>query len=238
MAVAIVHEDEVVYLKGKGVRAKGRDEPITPDTIFPIASLTKAFTATALGILVDEGKVKWDDPVRTHVESFRLADPLADRDVTLRDLLCHRTGLPRQDLLWYRAPWPPEEIVRRAGALPLDRPFRTRFQYQSTMFTAAGLAVGSAAGRPWEEFVQKRLFVEGSTVKAGQPLYQIDPRPTRRFTTAHSRHWLRPRSNRSAMRGCWRKMRSRRRTRTTPGPPISRRRPTPMPHASISIIPA
>ena len=111
-----------------------------------------------MAILVDEGKMGWDDPVRKHLSYFHLGDPLADRKSRLRDLVCHRTGLAPHDLLWYRSPWPPEEVVRRAGLLPLDQPFRTRFQYQSTMFTAAGLAVGSAAGQPWQEFVQKRLF--------------------------------------------------------------------------------
>ncbi len=157
-AVAIVRDGEVIYLKGRGVKSLDADGPVTPDTLFPIGSCTKAFTTTAMAMLVDEGKMGWDDPVRKHLSYFHLSDPLADREVTLRDLVCHRTGLAPHDLLWYRAPWPPEEVVRRAGLLPLDRPFRTTFQYQSTMFTAAGLAVGSAAGRPWQDFVQKRLF--------------------------------------------------------------------------------
>ena len=150
--------DEVVYLKGHGVRALDGKDSITPDTLFPLASCSKAFTTTAMAMLVDDGKMSWDDPVRKHVPFFRLADPLADRDVALRDLLCHRTGLRSHDLLWYHAPWTPEEAVRRAGLLPLDQPFRTRMQYQSTMFTAAGLAVTSAAGKPWEQFVRERLL--------------------------------------------------------------------------------
>jgi CubicO group peptidase (beta-lactamase class C family) len=111
-----------------------------------------------MAILVDEGKMAWNDPVRKHVPFFRLSDPLADANVTLRDLVCHRTGLRGHDLLWYRAPWPPEDAVRRAGLLPLDQPFRSAFQYQSTMFTAAGLAVSSAAKLPWHEFVKQRLL--------------------------------------------------------------------------------
>ncbi len=158
VAVAIVRDGEVIYLKGHGVKSLDADGPVTPDTIFPIGSCTKAFTTTAMAILVDEGKMGWDDPVRKHLSYFHLGDPLADRDVTLRDLVCHRTGLAPHDLLWYRSPLSPEEVVRRAGLLPLDRPFRTTFQYQSTMFTAAGLAVGSTAGQPWQDFVQKRLF--------------------------------------------------------------------------------
>src|SRR5262249_1591855 len=106
LAVVVVRGDEVVYLKGVGVRRAGGKEPVTPDTLCAAASLTKGLTATTAAVLVDEGKLKWDDPVRKHLPWFRLADPLADRDVTLRDLLCHRTGLGRNDLLLYHAPWP------------------------------------------------------------------------------------------------------------------------------------
>jgi CubicO group peptidase (beta-lactamase class C family) len=158
VAVAVVRGDEVVYLKGHGVREVGKKAPVTHDTVFPLASCSKPFTSAALAILADEGKLGWDDPVRKHVPFFRLADPRADRQVALRDLLCHRTGLAGHNLLWYRSPWPPEEVVRRAGRLPLDRPFRSTFQYQSTMFTAAGLAVSSAAREPWAAFVEKRLL--------------------------------------------------------------------------------
>jgi CubicO group peptidase (beta-lactamase class C family) len=158
VAVAVVKDGKVVYLKGHGRRDIGKKDAVTPATLFPIASCTKAFTTTGLGILVDEGKAGWDDKVRKHVPYFRLSDPLADRDVRLRDLLCHRTGLGPHLLLWYRAPWSQEEIVRRAGRLPLDKPFRTAFQYQSTMFNAAGAAVASAAKMPWDVFVRKRLL--------------------------------------------------------------------------------
>jgi CubicO group peptidase (beta-lactamase class C family) len=158
VAVAIVRDGEVVYLKGHGVREVGSKDAVTPDTVFPIASCTKAFTTTALAVLVDEGKMDWDDPVRRHVPYFHLSDPLADRAVTLRDLVCHRTGLRGHDLLWYRSTLTQEEVIRRVGLLPLDRPFRTAFQYQSTMFTTAGFAVAAASGMPWADFVQKRLL--------------------------------------------------------------------------------
>jgi CubicO group peptidase (beta-lactamase class C family) len=157
-AVAIVRDDQVIYLKGHGVKELGKDVPVTPDTVFPIGSCTKAFTTAAMALLVDDGKMHWDDPVRKHLPFFRLADPLADASVTLRDLVTHRTGVASHDLLWYRAPWSAEERVRRVGLLPLDRPFRTTFQYQSVMFTAAGLAVGNAAQSSWADFVQKRLL--------------------------------------------------------------------------------
>src|SRR5262249_21837563 len=158
VAVAIVRGDEVIYLKGHGVRSITGDERVTPDTLFPIASCTKSFTTTAMALLVDEGKMSWDDPPRKYVPYFRLSDPLADDAVTLRDLVTHRTGLRSHDLLWYRSPWTQEDIIRRVGRLPLDKPFRTTFQYQSTMFTVAGFAVASASGMSWADFVRKRLL--------------------------------------------------------------------------------
>lgn len=159
VAIAIVQDNEVVYLKGHGTRRLGTTMPVTPDTLFPIASCTKAFTTTLMAVLVDEGKLGWDDPVRRHLPWFRLSDPEADRQVTLRDLVTHRTGLGGHDLLWYRSSWSQEEIIRRAGRLPLDGPFRKAFQYQSTMFTAAGLAEAAAAGEPWADLLRKRLLV-------------------------------------------------------------------------------
>ena len=124
-AVAIVHDDKVIYLKGFGVRKLGEKEPVTADTVFAIASCSKAFTATGIAMLVAEGKMKWDDPVRKHVEWFHLSDPSADRDVTIRDLLCHRTGMPRHDALWASAPNSPEEYIRAFGKAKPSTSFRS-----------------------------------------------------------------------------------------------------------------
>ncbi len=157
-AVAIVHRDKVVYLKGFGVKELGSDKPVTPDTVFPIASCTKAFITTAMAMLVDEGKMGWDDPVRKHVAYFRLADPAVDAQVKLRDLVCHRTGLAGHDALWYRAPWSLEESIRRIGLVQPSLPFRASFQYQSIMFMAAGQAVAAASGKSWDRFVKERIF--------------------------------------------------------------------------------
>src|SRR5216683_7045936 len=144
VAIGIVRNDKVVYLKGHGVKEVGKPDPVTPDTIFPLASCTKAFTTTAMAMLIDEGKMNWDDPVRKHVEFFHLSDPAADALVTLRDLVSHRTGVGPHELLWYRAPWSQEETIRRIGKVKLDYPFRSGFRYQTTMFTTAGWAVGMA----------------------------------------------------------------------------------------------
>src|SRR5579864_4113953 len=120
-ALGIVKDGKIVYLKGFGVRELGKNDPVTADTVFPIASCTKSFTTLAMAMLVDEQKLGWDDPVRKHVSYFRLADPLADASVTLRDLVTHRTGVAAHDLMWYSSTWNLEERIRRAGKLQLDR---------------------------------------------------------------------------------------------------------------------
>jgi CubicO group peptidase (beta-lactamase class C family) len=158
VAVAIVKDGEVIYLQGHGVKKLGKNDPVTPDTIFPIASCTKAFTTAAMALLVDDGKMNWDDPVRKHVPSFHLSDPVADADVRLRDLLCHRTGVGSHDYLWYRAPWDQDEMIQRIGLVKPDKPFRTALQYQSVMFMVAGRAIETASGATWSEFVKKRIL--------------------------------------------------------------------------------
>lgn len=156
--VVIVSGDKAIYLKGFGRCAADRADPITPDTIFPLASCSKAFTTTLMAMLADDGKLAWDDPVRKHLKDFHLSDPLADADVRLRDLVSHRTGVASHDSLWYRAKWDQKEMVRRVGLLPLAKPFRTAMQYQSIMFVAAGQAAAHAGQRPWQDLVRSRIF--------------------------------------------------------------------------------
>lgn len=157
-AVAIVHDDRVIYLKGFGHRELGKNDPVTPDTVFPIASCSKSFTALLLGMLADEGKLNWDDPVSKHLPYFRLTDPLADANVTLRDLLTHRTGIGSHDLMWYKSPWALEERIRRTCRLNPRYSFRSTFEYQTVLFGAAGEAAAKAAGKDWRDLVQQRLF--------------------------------------------------------------------------------
>jgi CubicO group peptidase (beta-lactamase class C family) len=157
-AVVVVHNDRVIYCKGSGVTQLGGKKKVTPDTVFALASGSKPFTTLALAMLVDDGKMAWDDPVRKHVEFFHLYDPLADAEVTLRDLVTHRTGVGGHDLLWYRAPWGLEEMIRMIGRVKPSLSFRSGFEYQSIMFSTAGYAVGKASGSSWEDFMQKRIF--------------------------------------------------------------------------------
>lgn len=158
-SVAIVRDDEIASCAGYGVRNLHTGDAVTPDTLFAIASITKSFTTCALAMLVEEGKLEWDDPVRKHLEWFRLSDPLADANVTVRDLVTHRTGLSRHDMLWYKSPWSREEIVRKCGLVALTKPFRSHYQYNNNMFVAAGLVLQAAAGKPWEELIRERIFL-------------------------------------------------------------------------------
>src|SRR5207247_3292919 len=120
-----------------GVKSLRGKDLVTPDTLFPLASCTKAFTTTAIAMLVAAGRMQWDDPVRDYLDYFRLAAPSADRLVTLRDLVCHRTGLGTHDLLWYRTAWSPRDAVRHIGLVPADLPLRASLQYQSTIVPSA-----------------------------------------------------------------------------------------------------
>jgi CubicO group peptidase (beta-lactamase class C family) len=158
LVAAVVRDDKVIYLAGQGVRQVGGNEPVTADTLFAVGSCTKAFTATAMAVLVDQGKIDWDDKVSKHLPSFRLDDPLADHDVRLRDLLCHRLGLARHDLLWYRAPWSVEESVRRMAFLERKTSFRSTYEYNNLAYLAAGLAIEAVAKQPWHTFVNEQLF--------------------------------------------------------------------------------
>jgi CubicO group peptidase (beta-lactamase class C family) len=157
-AVAIVKNDRVVYVSGYGTKELGGTAPVTGDTLFQIASTSKAFTTTALAMLAAEKKLSFDDPVRQHLDYFHLSDLCADSQVTIRDIVSHRTGLSRHDELWDNSPFTREEVVRRIGRVELSKPFRSGYQYQNIMFIAAGEIVTKVSGMPWEEFVKTRIF--------------------------------------------------------------------------------
>ena len=168
LALAIVKNDTVVFIKGYGVTKMGETTPVSPKTVFAIASTTKAMTVACLGMLVDEGKIKWDDPVTKHIPWFQLYDPYVTRELTVRDLLCHRSGLERGDNLWYLSPYSREEVLRRVRFLKPSSSFRSRYGYQNIMFVAAGQIIPSVMSRSWDDFVSERLF---------QPLGMMRTRP-------------------------------------------------------------
>ncbi len=156
-AIAVIRGDETLLLKGYGLRCQGQPEPVTPDTVFPIASCSKAFTTALLAMLADDEVIAWNDPVSKHLVSFKLSDPNANTMLTIRDLLCHRCGIGGHDLLWYRAPWGIDEVLKRAGKLPLDYPFRSGYRYSTIPYLAAGRAIEERTGEKWEKLVRARI---------------------------------------------------------------------------------
>ncbi|MFB3827014.1 MAG: serine hydrolase [Bryobacteraceae bacterium] len=161
MAVAVVKDGKAVLAKGYGVRKLGETAPVTARSLFGIASNTKAFTAAALAILVDEKKAAWDDPVIHHLPYFQMYDPYVTREMTVRDLLVHRSGLGlgAGDLLY----WPPsdipgEEIIRRLRFIKPASSFRSKYAYDNILYLVAGQVVAAASGMKWDEFIRERIF--------------------------------------------------------------------------------
>jgi CubicO group peptidase (beta-lactamase class C family) len=159
VAVVVVQGDKVVLLKGYGMRDTERQLPVTSRTLFAIGSITKSFTVTTLGMLVDEGKLDWDKPVRNYLPGFRMYDPVATEQMTTRDLVTHRSGLPRHDLVWYSSDFSREDIImNRLPYLENSKPFRSTFQYNNLMVMTAGYLAGKLNGTTWEEAVEQRLL--------------------------------------------------------------------------------
>ncbi|MCG8467061.1 MAG: serine hydrolase [Gemmatimonadetes bacterium] len=158
LAVAVVKDGEVLFERGYGVLELGRPERVDEHTRFAIGSTTKAMTAAALGMLVDEGRIGWDDPVIDHMPGFRLHDPFVTREVTVRDLLTHRAGLGNADFLWYEQETTADEILAKARHIPPAYSLRSGFIYQNIMYLAAGAVVEAVSGVAWEDFIQTRIF--------------------------------------------------------------------------------
>ena len=159
LAIAVVKDDKVVFAKGYGMRELGKPSPVDERTLFAIGSSSKAFTAATVAMLVDEGKLKWDDPATKYLPSLQLYDPYATRELTVRDLLSHRVGLERGDLLWYASPYDRSEVLRRIRYLKPSSSMRSRFGYQNVMYLAAGQIVPSITGKDWDDFTRERIFV-------------------------------------------------------------------------------
>src|SRR5687767_5739649 len=174
-AVAVVKDDRVVFVKGYGVRELGKTDPVDKDTLFAVASLTKAFTSAALAALVDEGRLRWDDPVTKHLPSFQLYDPYVTRELTVRDLLSHRSGLATfgGDLLWYETTYSREDILKRVRHLRPVHPFRGRYGYQNIMFLAAGEIVPAVTGKSWDDFIRERFFAPLGMTRSNTTLKQL-----------------------------------------------------------------
>ena len=159
LALAVIKDDKVAYIRGFGVKDVEKKLPVTPDTIFAIGSSSKAFTVFALGKLVDEGKVEWDKPVRDYIPWFRLYDKSAGERLTVRDLVIHDSGLPRHDLSWYNNKTSTrEDLVRRLAHLPPSADLREKWQYNNFMYLTAGFLVEQLTGKSWEAAVRSLVF--------------------------------------------------------------------------------
>jgi CubicO group peptidase (beta-lactamase class C family) len=166
LAIAIVNDDSTVFARGYGVLDLTKPDLVNEHTRFAIGSTTKAMTAAALGLLVDEGKLRWDDRIIDHLADFRLHDPYVTRELTVRDLLTHRSGLPSTDLLWARGDFSMAEMIRRLRHVEPSSSFRSQFEYQNVVYAIGGMLVETISGMQWEDFVRTRIFrpleMEGS----------------------------------------------------------------------------
>ena len=172
LALAVVKDDAVVLTKGYGVRKLGDAAPVDSKTLFGIASNTKVFTATALGLLVEEQKIEWDAPVIRYLPAFAMSDPYVTRELTVRDLLVHRSGLGlgAGDLLWWPAStYNRKEIARRIRYIPSATSFRAAYAYDNVLYLVAGELIETISGQSWEDFVSSRILAKvgmtGSNVR-------------------------------------------------------------------------
>lgn len=159
-AVAIVKDDAIVLARGYGVRELGRPDAVDAHTLFAIASNTKAFTAAALARLVDEGRLSWDDRVVDRLPFFELYSPYVTREIRVRDLLSHRSGLGTYsgDLVWYGTGYERDEVLRRLRHLPPAGSFRADYGYSNVMFLAAGQLIPAVTGTSWDEYLETEFF--------------------------------------------------------------------------------
>ena len=184
IAVGVVKDGKLVYARGFGVRDVQSPEPVDADTQFAIGSITKAFTAAGLAILVDEGRLRWDDRVIDILPDFRLYDPWVTREFTVRDLLTHRSGLGpgAGDLMFVpETDFTREEIIRALRHLKPVSSFRSEFAYDNLLYAVAGEVIAEIAGKSWEDFIEARILsrvgMDGCAVEASRSRHPTVPRP-------------------------------------------------------------
>ncbi len=176
LAIAIVRNDSIIYAKGYGVQDVAKGTPVDERTIFAIGSSSKAFTAASIAMLVDEKKVELDAPASKYLNGFQLADPYATREITVRDLLSHRSGLARGELAWYGSGFDRDEIVRRVRFLQPSWSLRSQFGYQNIMYIAAGQIAARVSGMSWDDFVQQRLLTPLGMTASSTTIRGLDHR--------------------------------------------------------------
>lgn len=165
LSIAVTKGSDIVLQRGFGKRNHSSDAQVDVKTIFPIASCTKAFTTTAIATLVDHGILDWDVPIKNYIPEFEMYDPSTSEQLTLRDIACHRSGLPRHDMAWYASAKNMAERVHRIKHLQTSQPFRSALQYNNLMYMVAGYAMERVTGTSWEEIIHRKIL---------QPLQMYD----------------------------------------------------------------
>ena len=158
VGIGIVKDGKLVYVKGYGYRDYEKKLPITANTLFQIASNTKLFTSTAIGFLVNEGKLDWDKPIKTFVPSIQFYNNELNNTITIRDMLSHRTGVTRHDLIWYKSDFNRTELFEKLKYLEPSQPLRQGFIYNNLMYAASGHIISLIEGKTWEQFVQEKIL--------------------------------------------------------------------------------
>ncbi len=160
MAVAVVQGDSIAFAKGYGIREYGKADKVNTKTLFAVASNTKSFTSAALSQLVDQGKIRWDDKVIDYLPWFRMYNNYVSGEMTIKDLLCHRSGLKTfsGDLLWYKTNYSQDEVIKRARYLKPEYGFRAHYGYSNILFSAAGRIIPEITGETWHDYIKTHFF--------------------------------------------------------------------------------
>ena len=158
VGVGIVYKDKLVFAKGYGYRDYEKKLPITENTLYQIASNTKLFTATAIGLLAEEGKLEWDKPIKNYVPSIKFFNNELDNTITIRDMLAHRTGISRHDMIWYKSDFTRKDLYERLKYLEPSQPLRQGFIYNNMMYVASGYIVELFTQKTWEDFLKEKIF--------------------------------------------------------------------------------
>ncbi len=178
IGVGVVVNDKLVFAKGYGYRDYEKKLPFTPATVCPIASNTKLFTAVAAGMLVEDGKLTWDKPIRDSVPTIRFYNDQLNNTVTLRDMLSHRTGVTRHDTIWYKSDFTRKELFDKLKYLEPEQPMRETFLYNNLMFAAAGYMIELQSGKRWEDFVREKILspldMKGTSYSISDMTHQPD----------------------------------------------------------------
>src|SRR6202521_214871 len=177
IGVGIVINDKLVFAKGYGYRDYEKQLPFTPTTLCQIASNSKLFTAVSAGMLVEEGKLTWDKPVRESVPTVRFYNEQLNNSVTLRDMLSHRTGITRHDTIWFKSDFTRKELFDRLKYLEPQEPMRQTFLYNNLMFAGVGYMIELQSGKRWEQFVRDRILQPLDMTSTGYTIAEMVKQP-------------------------------------------------------------